>query len=99
MLEGIRERELDASPKALRSERCLESAYPRAVDGQGEEDVRVVEGIVIEEIADAVVEVVQVQGPVPDGDREPDLVLRVPLAVEGKEAEALLQGEVQDRTR
>src|SRR6266536_736985 len=81
--------------QARRSHRALKAADANVVDGQGEEDVRVAQRIVVEEVARASPEVVEVEGPALHGDRQPEIVLLVTFAAQGQETKTLVYGKLQ----
>ena len=83
---------------ARRPQGRLPAADPRRVDGERNEDVRVPDDVVIEEVARVRAESVEVDGPAPDRNRDADFVLFVAFALEWKKPEPLLHRELKEWT-
>src|SRR5258708_208297 len=84
---------LAAVEQARGTQRDFPAADARMIHRHGEEDVRVAEHIVVEEVLHAGAEVVAIEGPTMEGDGDAELALLVALAVQRKEVEALIQCE------
>src|SRR5262249_27100138 len=84
---------------AWRAQGRFESADPRAIDRQRNEDVRVAERVVVEEVLRIGPKRGQVGRPAVEGNGQAHLVLSVTLALERQKPEALLRGELLQRAR
>ena len=70
----------------------------RAQIGQRNEDTRIPDHIVIQEIARAGMEIVHLERPAAPWDREADIVLNIALACQRNKSITLCQRELQQRT-
>src|ERR1700687_5198576 len=98
VLIGVRDGYFAALQNAWRSRGELPAINPRARNGKREEDVRVADCIVIEEIPGSLVEAVHVERPTPNRNRQSQLVLFVALALQRNDSESLVHSEIQQRT-
>src|SRR5262249_11220339 len=65
------------------------------VDGQGNEDVRVADHVMIEEIPGVRLKLIGIDSPATDRNRDPDLVLFVAFAFQRQKPEPLVRREVE----
>src|SRR5512146_973227 len=81
-----------------RVQRHLLASNAHAINREGEEDVGVAQGIVVEEVSSAGAEGVRIQCPSADRNGDTELVLLVALASQHKKACALLGHKFKQRT-
>src|SRR2546425_265388 len=77
----------------------LPAENPSSLDGQWQENVGVPQGVVVEIVPCPDVEFVSIERPARHRNGQTELVLLVALAVEGQEAEPLLDGVLDQRAR
>src|SRR5205809_1452642 len=90
---------LSAPEKHRRSGSDFKGSDARPVNCQRKEDVRITQRVVIEEILDARVEVIRINSPSAQRNRETKLILLVALAAQRNEIEALADCQRQQRSR
>ena len=96
-LIGISEINLAAVVKARRAQNEFPAANARALDGDGDENLRVVEIVVVKEIIGASEEVIGVEGPATKRDSDAELVFFIAFAMKRHEAQVLARGELNQR--
>lgn len=89
--------QLSSMQKLGRTRRRFPPANARLSDGQGQEDVRVADDVVIEEVPRSGPEVIHVENPFVERDGEAEFVLFIALSVQGEEPDSLVEREVQQR--
>ncbi len=82
--------DLAAVMDARRAQRKFPAVDARALNGDRDENLRVIEIVVVEEVGGASEKVVSVQDPAFEGNRDSELMLFVPLAMQGHEIKPLL---------
>src|SRR5271170_5056951 len=79
------------------TQRQFPAVDTRALNGYGNEQLRILEIIVVEEICGQGLKVVGIDGPAVEGNGYAELVFFVTLAMQWNEAQVLVGGELQQR--
>src|SRR5947208_12994584 len=99
---GVRQTDLGAMKESRRAKSAFPSADACLLDGQRQENIRVAQDIVVEEVARPRAEAVHIQDPAVKrpavkGYGQAEFVLFVALSVQGQKAEPLLKSEIEQR--
>src|SRR6478752_6331729 len=98
VLIGIGGMELGASCEPRRVHRAFPSPDAGALDGEGKENVRIAQNVMVEKVLCAGAEVGEIERPSRHGDGQTKFVLLIALAPQWQKAKSLLRRLLQQRT-